>query len=121
MSWSKPCKCIDTGEIVHNYKDYLNTKHWEFLRIQIGVKCKRTCQSCSKVFEERNYHVHHITYKRIGQERLNDLILVCKECHRKLHSDTEFTRTFYRSLRKDKSKPKKKKKSKPKKRNKRSG
>jgi predicted HNH restriction endonuclease len=33
----------------------------------------------------KNLSVHHITYENIGFEKMDDLISVCKECHKKLH------------------------------------
>jgi DNA-directed RNA polymerase subunit N (RpoN/RPB10) len=32
-----------------------------------------------------NMHVHHIDYDRVGNESLGDLVVVCGDCHRKLH------------------------------------
>lgn len=29
--------------------------------------------------------MHHKTYKRLGKERLTDLILLCEDCHLELH------------------------------------
>ena len=33
-------------------------------------------------------HIHHITYKNVGNEPLTDLVAVCGECHAKLHTST---------------------------------
>lgn len=39
----------------------------------------------SKVPKE-SFHVHHITYERRGWERLEDLVLLCPECHEMIHA-----------------------------------
>lgn len=41
----------------------------------LGQKCAR-CGCTSGVF-----HVHHLDYDRLGNERLTDVQIVCNECH----------------------------------------
>lgn len=31
------------------------------------------------------FHVHHVSYKRLGYERDDDLILLCPPCHNLIH------------------------------------
>jgi len=33
----------------------------------------------------RNLEVHHLTYDRLGDERMDDLEVLCPDCHRKAH------------------------------------
>lgn len=32
-----------------------------------------------------NIHVHHIDYRRVGNERFGDLVVICSGCHDELH------------------------------------
>ena len=77
-----------TGEIVESYAMYLKTKHWkkkreEFLNSDYCDNNK--CSMCS--IETHIIHVHHITYKNIGNENFLDLVAVCGECHTNLHKN----------------------------------
>lgn len=68
-----------------SYTDYLKSEHWQDLRRRYWASKlhDRTCYAChagSKPLE-----VHHKTYKRIGHERLNDLCLLCRDCHQSAH------------------------------------
>jgi hypothetical protein len=42
----------------------------------------RKCQVCNS---PHNPEVHHRTYKRLGDERPNDLIVLCSDCHAVFH------------------------------------
>ena len=35
--------------------------------------------------KHKGMHLHHITYERLGKERLSDLVPVCESCHRFIH------------------------------------
>lgn len=36
-------------------------------------------------YPKSNIHVHHLDYDSIGNERFTDLMVVCVDCHEKLH------------------------------------
>ena len=67
--------------ISRNYPQYLVTFHWRKIRKDIIEKHK-VCQKCGS---KEKLHVHHFTYDNIGNEKEEDLILVCEDCHKKLH------------------------------------
>lgn len=71
--------CIDTEEVVYNYKDYLKTDHWK--NIKKRYRKSKLIQNCYICGSQNNLNLHHKSYKRIGKERLNDLIPLCRECH----------------------------------------
>ena len=64
------------------YVDYLNTEHWKHFRDQVFVFYNRECQVCKS---KTNLNVHHKTYDNRGRETFNDIILLCNECHKKIH------------------------------------
>lgn len=65
-----------------DYKNYLKTNHWKEKRKKVLKNAKFKCQLCSKT---DNLHVHHNTYKNIGNEKKEDLIVLCEGCHKKFH------------------------------------
>lgn len=68
------------------YTQYLQTDHWQNLRKQMHEWADGRCQICNR---EGRLNVHHRTYKRRGQERLADLLLLCEDCHERFHTESE--------------------------------
>jgi len=64
------------------YKEYLQTEHWKNIRKKVLAKARYKCQLCNN---KNNLHVHHNTYENRGNERLEDLIVLCEDCHTKFH------------------------------------
>ena len=67
-----------------NYKDYLKSDHWKNTRDRVAEYWGHRCAVCNS---PDNVQVHHRTYEHIGQERMQDLILLCDDCHRKFHGE----------------------------------
>ena len=65
-----------------DYKLYLRSPEWQVTRERALVFWDRRCATC---FATNNLQVHHRTYKRLGSEQLNDLIVLCDDCHSKFH------------------------------------
>jgi 5-methylcytosine-specific restriction endonuclease McrA len=55
---------------------------WQLRRQSALERAKHRCQDCGRT---GGLDVHHLTYRRVGRERLRDLRAVCRECHRKRH------------------------------------
>ena len=68
------------------YKAYINGEEWAAKRRDFLASGLATheCQACGQP-REIGFHVHHRTYKRLGNEHLTDLVLLCPDCHRDLH------------------------------------
>ncbi|WP_354005557.1 HNH endonuclease [Paenibacillus polymyxa] len=78
-----PIICNDTGEIFTTYKDYLGGRHWQNVRKRFAEsKFKNECNVCKS---KNKLNLHHKSYKRVGKERLNDLVYLCESCHNKAH------------------------------------
>lgn len=77
--------CKDTSEIVNNYQEYLKTEHWTNLKIRFKASKLYKDGKCHLCKSKTMINIHHKSYKRIGNERLNDLIVLCNLCHSKLH------------------------------------
>lgn len=76
------------------YQKYLKTEHWQTIR---RIKLETSgfkCQMCSK---SNKLHVHHNNYSNLHKEKLEDLIVLCEDCHKKHHnikpSETEKCKT----------------------------
>lgn len=64
------------------YKKYLKSAAWAAIKKQIHERDKYTCQKCLKSPSE---HIHHLTYKNLGNEKPEDLLAVCEACHVEIH------------------------------------
>jgi hypothetical protein len=58
------------------YARYLACSDWAALRQQVLARDEHTCR-CG----EPATQVHHLTYARVGHERLTDLVAICDACH----------------------------------------
>lgn len=64
------------------YREYLNSDIWKLKRKGVLIRDENLCQECKiKPAEE----VHHKTYENLYNEPLEDLIAVCKDCHKEIH------------------------------------
>ena len=64
-----------------NYKEYLMSDMWQQKREGI-LGFYPECQKCRK---NKSEEVHHLTYENIGNEKLHELQVLCKECHKEAH------------------------------------
>jgi 5-methylcytosine-specific restriction endonuclease McrA len=75
---------LDAHSTYKEYKPLLFNKH-------------RGCQAC----KNDNYSdliIHHVTYERYGQERPNDLRLLCWACHNIFHDQIKGTDPYLREM-----------------------
>jgi 5-methylcytosine-specific restriction endonuclease McrA len=82
-----------------DYHSYLQSEAWNQKRKKRLAKDKYRCQDCG--VEGVPLHVHHRTYKRLGRERMSDLVSVCPSCHDARHgrySILDRLRTSWSSL-----------------------
>lgn len=80
----KPIFCKDTWETAFTYSEYLKTRHWKSIRTKVIQDRGKVCEVCGR--SNIPLQVHHMTYERIGCEKMEDLICVCKDCHMGIHS-----------------------------------
>lgn len=68
------------------YRDYINSPDWRSTRLRYfrSKLPSDRCQACGASWEP-GFHLHHRSYKRLGNERLNDFVMMCADCHRELH------------------------------------
>ena len=67
------------------YEEYLDTKEWKALRQKVIKRDRNMCAQCGEKFASKELHVHHITYKRLKREHMEDLVSVCEFHHELIH------------------------------------
>ena len=70
-----------------DYHEYINSREWRAKR-QDFIKSSQTsneCYGCQAAYRS-GYHLHHVTYERLGREKLEDLRMVCEPCHTAIHA-----------------------------------
>jgi hypothetical protein len=64
------------------YGRYLRSETWAGRRAEVLERARGRCERCG---EGAPVEVHHLTYERLGHERLEDLAALCAVCHRGAH------------------------------------
>lgn len=64
------------------YHEYLNSIEWQRTRKHKLEEAHGRCQLCDC---GAGVCVHHRTYDRLFNERLDDLIVLCQSCHDRFH------------------------------------
>jgi len=67
---------------LENLTQYSTNKIWRQKRKQLMENIPYECFVCGKT---SNLHLHHKTYKNIGNESHDDVCLLCMPCHVKAH------------------------------------
>ena len=65
------------------YQAYLESSAWQDVRRLVIDRFGGRCATCNA---SDGLEVHHRTYERVGDERMDDLTLLCSQCHELLHS-----------------------------------
>ena len=65
------------------YLLYLDSWAWKQRRLGAIRRADGKCQTCGN---GGLFHVHHVTYERVGAERADDLRVLCVPCHKLRHS-----------------------------------
>lgn len=67
-----------------SYAEYLASPRWRQLKAKLLHG--RFCEVCQK----RSARVpHHLTYFRVGEEKAEDFLLVCRQCHEMIHRELD--------------------------------
>lgn len=68
------------------YKNYLKTRAWKNKRKEAIKHHGGKCAVCGC---DGKLDVHHLTYSRLGKEKMSDLQLLCRQHHREAHGITQ--------------------------------
>lgn len=66
------------------YARYLLSPMWRVKRDRVMKRAGGICEGCGVA---RATEVHHLTYDRIYEEPLFDLVAICTPCHERIHKD----------------------------------
>ncbi len=74
---------MPVGGAFGRYSEYMLSDEWEKTRQKALRVHGRWCFVCGRT---GNLQVHHKTYERFLNERMDDLMVLCKRCHGLVHS-----------------------------------
>jgi 5-methylcytosine-specific restriction endonuclease McrA len=87
---------MDKPWLTTEYKQHLRSRKWKLLCSEKKRQAGGQCEKCGCYWI---LQVHHVTYERLGNERLSDLMAVCKFCHEEMHDKIQADRDADRSRR----------------------
>jgi len=67
----------------NNYHIYLLSEQWAIVKRIALAFFNNQCQLCGS---KEKLNVHHKNYSKVGNETLEDVILLCNECHKTFHN-----------------------------------
>lgn len=88
--WACPC-CGGKLDLVYtrpdllkklDYEEYLHSDWWIVIRALSKKRSRNMCALCSS---PEHLNVHHRSYKNLGKEKPEDVIVLCQDCHEKHH------------------------------------
>lgn len=82
------------------YDKYLLTEEWTTLKATRLMIDDFKCQQCDISITMKTSHCHHVSYIRLGNEKLSDLLSLCPSCHNKIHEYYGKNAKFYPLLQK---------------------
>jgi 5-methylcytosine-specific restriction endonuclease McrA len=69
------------------FAEYRKQPEWQVRRVQALTRARYRCQMCSS--HHVTLDVHHRSYENYGDERPEDLVVLCRSCHEKFHGVVE--------------------------------
>lgn len=70
------------------YKDYIQKHpHWQKVRDARYRFDDQKCVVCHRDLTGEPYQTHHLTYQRLGREKLRDVVTMCDSCHHTFHQN----------------------------------
>lgn len=68
------------------YKDYISSHpHWQAVRRARFEFDAGQCVVCHRDLHGEPYQTHHLSYQRLGHERMRDVVTMCAACHDAFH------------------------------------
>ena len=76
LAWAQPPVL---GKI--KYSDYIRSEAWQRKAEAAKKRAKYRCQICNRDRHEVQLEAHHRTYEYLGEERPEDITVLCRDCH----------------------------------------
>lgn len=68
------------------YRAYMVSTEWVRRSNELRGFAEWKCEGCGRErTDTRPLDVHHLTYERLGNERAEDLVVLCRRCHEEQH------------------------------------
>lgn len=67
-----------------DYYDYIESDGWREKADRAKLRAGMRCQLCNRY---GTLNAHHRTYERLGNELEEDLIVLCRDCHKMFHAN----------------------------------
>ena len=67
---------------LEDYAKFLSSVFWRDVKIRAKGAYGTSCECCDS---NENIHVHHVTYCRVEESPLENLVILCEECHTTTH------------------------------------
>jgi 5-methylcytosine-specific restriction endonuclease McrA len=67
------------------YINYINSDEWQAFRKRALAAFGNKCVRCEAPGSDVILQVHHLSYRRLGRERLEDVTVLCVPCHESKH------------------------------------
>ena len=84
--------CYYLADREYYRKVYLKTDHWKDLKRR-KLELVNSCEDC----ETKKYlDVHHLVYRNLYDVELDDLVVLCRRCHKAEHKKSEEKDREYR-------------------------
>ncbi len=80
-------KALEEKAWRRRYKAHLASEKWARYRQRVLKRDNWRCTGCG---DTQGLEVHHLTYERLGKERLTDCTTLCHTCHRQQHRRRRF-------------------------------
>ena len=77
---SSPLSPVRSADWLSAYAAYLKTAQWKNIRAVMLKLSDGKCARCGHGLPD--LEVHHKTYERLGKERMTDLEVLCRTCHK---------------------------------------
>lgn len=64
-----------------DYYEYIKSPAWKAKAAAAKKRAGYRCQVCNRHKKEVRLEAHHRTYERLGNERPEDITVLCRDCH----------------------------------------
>lgn len=68
---------------------YMQSPEWKALKLATLQRDNNQCVTCNS---KANLQLHHIAYKKLGEELPNHVCILCNSCHEELHKELGYDR-----------------------------
>jgi len=65
-----------------DYQEYLLNDLWRATRMNAIRRAGYACEKCGSPVRLK---VHHLNYQNLGNEKKEDIMVLCESCHKEIH------------------------------------